>query len=60
MPATAEEKLIPIRCELTEEMRRLLRIEAAKRDTSAVKLARQFINEALYKLYPEAKKGGGK
>ncbi len=46
MEAT-QEKLRAVRLELPEDVHRLLRLEAAKRDTSLGELARQFVTEAL-------------
>jgi plasmid stability protein len=50
MPAT-EAKLRAVRLELPEDIHKLLRLEAAKRDTSLGELARQFVTEALTRLH---------
>jgi predicted HicB family RNase H-like nuclease len=48
MPATAaKEKLRAVKLELPEDVHKLLRLEAAKQDTSLGELARQFVTEAL-------------
>lgn len=52
---TTEAKLRAVRLELPEELHRLLRLEAAKRDTSLAELARALVSEALSK---PGRKGG--
>jgi hypothetical protein len=51
---TAEEKLRAVRLELPEEVHTLLRLEAAKQDTSLAALARRLVEESL------KRKAGGK
>lgn len=46
MPATTE-KLRAVRLELPEDVHRLLRLEAAKRDVSLGDLSRQLVTEGL-------------
>jgi hypothetical protein len=56
--AAQEEKLRAVRLELPENVHTLLRLEAAKQDTSLAALARRAVEDYLFKRKTRLPKGG--